>query len=149
VSTNVPATKQVAAHAPLVQLPDAHAIGVEAAQPPLPSQKRAGCTLLVSAQPAAAHCVPLPGYVQARRLPAPHAPAQAPEPAQAARVPCGAPDVTAVQVPAEPETSQASHWPLQAASQHTPSTQRALWHCELAVQAVPLGRAALQLPLTQ
>ena len=83
------------------------------------------------------------------RLPAPHAPAHTPEPAQAAREPRGAPDVTAVHVPGEPETLQASHWPLQATLQHTPSTQRALWHCEFAVQAVPLGRAAVQPPLTQ
>jgi hypothetical protein len=30
---------------------------------------------------------------------------------------------TALQVPSEPETSQASHWPLQAASQQKPSAQ--------------------------
>jgi hypothetical protein len=54
-------------------------------------------------------------------------PSQAPahsEPslAQAGRAPCGVP-ATATQVPALPATSQAWHWPLQAVSQQTPSTQ--------------------------
>jgi len=38
------------------------------------------------------------------------------------RVPCGLP-VTGVQVPTDPATSQASHWPAHATSQQTLSTQ--------------------------
>src|SRR5205814_4840954 len=38
------------------------------------------------------------------------------------RAPCG-PPVTGVHVPSLPLTSHASHWPSQALSQHSPSTQ--------------------------
>jgi hypothetical protein len=37
-----------------------------------------------------------------------------PEPEQAARLPCGCPDVTAEHVPNDPETSQAWHCPEHA-----------------------------------
>jgi hypothetical protein len=68
-------------------------------------------------------------------------PSQAPpqaEPSEAhgARPACGAP-VTGVQVPAAPATSQASHWPAQAALQHTPSAQKPLAHWFAAAHAVP------------
>jgi hypothetical protein len=46
-----------------------------------------------------------------------------PSEAQALRNPCGAPEVTVVHVPTLPATSHACHWPLQALSQQTPSTQ--------------------------
>jgi hypothetical protein len=47
---------------------------------------------------------------------------QVPWPAQAVRAPAGAP-VTAMHWPALPDWPQASHWPPQALSQQTPSTQ--------------------------
>jgi hypothetical protein len=51
------------------------------------------------------------------------APPQAvPSEAQAVRVPWGAP-LVGEHVPMEPVLSQAWHWPPQAVSQHTPSTQ--------------------------
>lgn len=73
------------------------------------------------------------------RLPAPHAPAHAPEPAHAARDPCGAPDVTAVQVPADPPTSHASHCPPQLLLQQTPSTQLPLVQSGFVVQTLPFS----------
>jgi hypothetical protein len=56
------------------------------------------------------------------------APPQAlPSLAQAGRAPRGVP-VAAEQVPTEPGTSHAWHWPSQAASQQTPSTQKPVAH---------------------
>jgi hypothetical protein len=141
--------KQVGEHTPAAQPPEAQVVGVAAGQLPAPSQKLAGASVVSFVQLAAAHWVLLPGYVQAVRLPAPHVPAQAPEPAQAAREPWGGPDVTALQVPAEPDTSHASHAPPHAPLQHTPSTHNVLWHCEFVLHALLLGRAAVQPPLTQ
>jgi len=45
--------------------------------------------------------------------------------------------VAGVQVPTEPATSQASHWPEHLVSQHTPSMQLELPHSESRVQALP------------
>jgi heme/copper-type cytochrome/quinol oxidase subunit 4 len=69
----------------------------------------------------------------------------APVPAQAVRRPCGAPTTT-TQVPSLPVTSQASHWPLQAASQQKPSTQLAPVHISFRVQRSPSGRRGTQAP---
>jgi hypothetical protein len=71
----------------------------------------------------ARHCVDGPGTSQASRF----WPSQVPShpdlsPGQAARGETGVP-VTAEQVPTEPASAQASHWPLQAKLQHTPSVQ--------------------------
>lgn len=44
-----------------------------------------------------------------------------------------------VQTPIEPLTSQASHWPAHALSQHTPSTQLPLAHSPAVEQLCPLG----------
>jgi len=56
-----------------------------------------------------------------------HAPLQIePSPAQAGRA-RGAPN-TGLQAPALPGRSQAAHWPEQAESQQTPSTQELLAH---------------------
>jgi hypothetical protein len=49
-------------------------------------------------------------------------------------------------VPALPVTLQASHWPVQALSQHTPSTQFALPHCSAEAQAVPFESLGTQTP---
>jgi hypothetical protein len=54
----------------------------------------------------------------------------------AARAPCGAP-TTAVHVPEDPTPSQASHCPVQARSQQTPSTQASEPHSALVVHDVP------------
>jgi hypothetical protein len=64
----------------------------------------------------------------------------APTPVHAARGAFGAP-VTGVQVPAVPARLQASHWPVQAALQQTPSTQKLEAHWDAAVHAWPLLRA--------
>jgi hypothetical protein len=78
------------------------------------------------------------------------APSQAPpqgDPsvAHCGRPACGAP-ATAVQVPTAPATSQASHCPPQAASQHTPSTQWPLAHWFAAEQVAAAGSFAVQTP---
>lgn len=51
-------------------------------------------------------------------------------------VPCGLP-ATGVQVPTLPATSHASHWPVQASLQHTPSTQNPLTHAPFEPHASP------------
>jgi hypothetical protein len=63
-------------------------------------------------------------------------PAQIPVPVHAARPPCVAP-VTLEQVPTLPATSQAWHWPVHAALQHTPSTQWPFAHSPFVVQVAP------------
>jgi hypothetical protein len=65
--------------------------------------------------------------------------------AQEARPARGAP-VTGEQVPAAPATSQASHWPLQAALQQVPSAQKPLWHWFGAPQLPPSGSLGVQRP---
>lgn len=45
-------------------------------------------------------------------------------------------------MPTLPATSQAWHWPLQAALQQTPSTHWLLEHCRASVHAPPLGNFA-------
>ncbi len=68
--------------------------------------------------------------------------------AHAVRAPCGAP-VTAEQLPTEPGTSHAWHWPPQAALQHTPSTQLPLAHWFVAEQTCPFPFLATQAPAAQ
>ena len=53
------------------------------------------------------------------------------------------------QTPTKVGTSQASHWPLQAALQHTPSTQMPLSHEFGSVHAAPMGPVAKHLLLLQ
>jgi len=69
-------------------------------------------------------------------------------PAQAGRAPRGAP-IVGVQVPAEPSTLQASHWPSQAALQQTPSTHMPDTHWAAAVHVIPLGTRATHMPSRQ
>jgi hypothetical protein len=71
-----------------------------------------------------------------------------PSAAQAARVPWGAPEA-AVQVPALPATSQASHCPLQEVSQQKPSTHWPVAHSLAAPQAVPWASLGTQAPEEQ
>jgi hypothetical protein len=86
--------------------------------------------------------------VQETRAVPSQVPPQAPVPLHAERVPWGAPD-TAVQVPTAMGTSQASHWPLQAWSQHTPSAQNPLAHALLMVHAPPGGSRGVHTPAAQ
>lgn len=51
-----------------------------------------------------------------------------------------------MQVPTEPATSQASHAPVHAASQQTPSAQEPLAHWSAAPQEPPPGFCATQTP---
>ncbi len=67
---------------------------------------------------------------------------------QADRAPCGAP-LTPVQVPTAPATSQAWHWPPQAESQHTPSTQFPDEHWFAPAQLIPFPFFSVQVPLAQ
>jgi hypothetical protein len=67
---------------------------------------------------------------------------------QAVRAPCGAP-ATGVQVPLLPATSQAWHWPLQAVSQQTPSTQLPLAQWPGAPQPAPFASLGAQTPAEQ
>jgi hypothetical protein len=79
-------------------------------QVPLPLQ-----ALVVSVLPeqlGGAQTVWLLGKLQAAGLEPLQVPRQTPPPAQGVREPCGCPLVTVVQVPSEPDTSQAWHWPL-------------------------------------
>ena len=93
--------------------------------------------------------VEAPGKVQAATFAPLHEPPQAePSEAQAARIPWGAP-ATAEQVPARPATSQAWHWPPQAWSQQTPSTQKPLAHWLEAEQVAPLAWRGTQAPPAQ
>jgi hypothetical protein len=71
-----------------------------------------------------------------------------PSEAHACRAPWGAP-LTLVQVPAEPETSQAWHCPLQAVAQHSPSMHVPLAHWVAAPQAPPFARSGAHTPAAQ
>jgi hypothetical protein len=74
------------------------------------------------------------GYAHvARPVPSQAPPHIEPSLAHAARPFTGAP-VTGEQVPAFPARLHASHWPLQAVSQQTPSAQLPLAHCPATVQ---------------
>lgn len=53
---------------------------------------------------------------------------------------CGAP-FTGEQVPTEPVTSHASHWPPHARSQHTPSAQTPVPHSASALHSMPAAFA--------
>ena len=111
--------------APL-QMYGLHATVCAAGQLPAPSQPAASVATppehdgerQLVADPGKAHCVGL--------LPS-HAPAHAPAPPHAGRLPTGAP-VTFEQLPIAPARLHAWHWPLHALLQHTPSTQLLLWH---------------------
>jgi len=86
------------------------------------------------------------GNAQAAVFEPSHAPPQAvPAPVQALRGACGSP-LTATQVPTLPGTSHASHWPLQAWLQQTPSAQLPSMHSSAAWQAAPAIFFGAQLP---
>jgi len=91
------------------------------------------------------------GYVQAVGLAVVHAPPHAvDDPVHCERtVPWGGPDATWVHFPTLPVTSHAWHWPLQAPSQHTPSTHSLLVHSLEAAHVSPFPFVARQGPPLQ
>lgn len=98
-------------------------------------------------QLAARHEVPPPGRKQLPAIEPLQKPAHVlPSEAHALRVPWGAP-VTLPQTP--PPRSQASHCPLQAPSQHLPSTQKVLEHSKESTQELPRLLSARHAPPLQ
>lgn len=97
---------------------------VDAETAPSPTQVGAAQTAVASGKPHRSPWTPS------------HVPWQGPVPAHAARPPRGAP-VTGVHVPSWPSTSQASHAPVHAELQHTPSTQAPVPHSSVALQRSP------------
>jgi hypothetical protein len=98
-----------------------HATGAPSTHVPCPLHVN-GCSSLPE-HVASAQLTVVPGYVQLDRLLPSQVPAHVSFSAsQAGRSPCGSP-VTLEHVPALSMTSHASHWPLQALLQQTPSTQ--------------------------
>jgi hypothetical protein len=91
-------------------------------------------------QPAAVQVV---GLVHVSRLTPLHVPAHEPVPVHAARGITGVP-VTALHVPTRPGSAHASHCPLHAVSQHTPSTQLPERHCEPTEHVAPFARSLRQ-----
>jgi hypothetical protein len=119
-----------------------------AGQRPAPSQLAASVATPAE-QLATRQVVAAAGYAHAVVLDPLQTPPQTlPSEAHACRVPCGAP-TTFVQVPAEPGTSQAWHSPLQAVSQHTPSTHCPLAHWFAPPQATPGPLSGVQTPAAQ
>src|SRR5205823_2272106 len=89
------------------------------------------------------------GYAHAEGfVPSQVPPQEEPSVAHAFRPPCGAP-ATAVHVPAVPARSHAWHWPSQAVSQHTPSTQWPLPHWSAAPHVPPGGSLGTHRPAEQ
>jgi hypothetical protein len=93
------------------------------------------------------HWIELPGKVHLVPSVPPQAPLQGEVPAHATRDPRGAP-MTGVHLPTEPASAQLSHWPAQALSQQTPSTQFPVAHSAVVVQAEPLVFLVWQTPFT-
>ena len=108
---------------------------------------RAGVATPVVHDAVAQTTEPFGGAPHERRLLPSHVAAQTPVPAHAVRELCGAP-ATAVHVPALPGTSHASHWPLHALSQQTPSTQLPEPHSLDFEQATPSGFEQVPAPFT-
>jgi hypothetical protein len=116
----------------------AHTCVFSGAQAPEPSQF-AGRIATPAAQLPVRQETVVSGYAQLFRSVPLHVPLQTvPSTTQAGRDPTGVP-VTAEQMPCFPGTLQASHWPEQAVSQQTPSTQLLDLHCVAAKQASPLS----------
>jgi hypothetical protein len=122
---------------PALQARSPHDIVAGAAQLPAPLQPARGMNVAPE-QLADRQVKSSPAYVQAVADAAVHDPAQAPLPAQGARVPCGGPLVTCVQVPIDAPTSQARHRSAQASLQQTESTQCCEAHSDDCAQGEPL-----------
>jgi hypothetical protein len=115
-----------------------HVLPVEVLQSPLPLQTDA-VVILPLVQIAAAQTVVLSGKVQVLPSEPSHWAWQAPVPPQGVRGLSGLP-LMALHLPTEPASSHDSHWPSQALSQHTPSTQYPVEHSAADLQvagAVP------------
>jgi hypothetical protein len=123
---------------PGLQTRSPHDVVAGLGQLPAPLQP-ARAVNVAPAQLAARHVVSSPGYVHAVGDAAVHAPAHAPLPVHAPRVPCGWPDVTCVQVPRAAPVSQALHRSVQASLQQTPSTQCCDAHSDACAQVDPLA----------
>jgi hypothetical protein len=157
-ATHMPSRQKLPiAHSTSVSQLVRHAVDEQAKRPQ--SRERAGEQAPRPSQVAAWVSVPfmhegMPhwtwslGNAQVRRLEPSHAPAQVPVPVQARRLPRGVPR-TGEQVPRASGLSQASHWPVQAVLQHTPSTQLPEAHSAAVVQARPGGMRAAQRPSRQ
>jgi hypothetical protein len=116
-----------------------------AGQEPFPSQEAAS-TATPELHDGSRQVVPLPGYAQAAGwVPSQVPPQTDPSEAQAVRALRGAP-ATGVQVPTLPLSAQASHWPVHAVSQQTPSTQRCDPHWFAPAQAWPCASSGMQMP---
>lgn len=122
---------------PALQARSPHDIGAGVAQLPAPLQP-ARAVNVAPEQLAARQVTSSPAYVQAVAEADVHEPAQAPLPAQAARVPCGGPVATCVQVPIDVPTSQALHRSAHASLQQTESTQCCEAHSDDCAQGDPL-----------
>lgn len=101
------------AHAVAPHTYGVHATTIGVGQWPAPSQLVANVAFPLL-QLGAMHCDA--GYEQ-DALPVHDPPQSVPDPVQMVRVPCGWPDVTVLQVPSLPATSQAWHWLVHAVSQ--------------------------------
>jgi hypothetical protein len=89
------------------------------------------------------------GYAHDTALVPSQTPPQAlPSEVQACRAPCGAP-TTLVHCPSEPGTSHASHCPLHALVQHTPSTHGPEAHWFDPLHATPGPAFAVHTPAAQ
>jgi hypothetical protein len=127
-----------------------HAYGAQlvvdgAGQAPLPLHC-AAAVATPAAQLGARHWVAAPGYAHAVVVEPLHAPPQAlPSLVQAGRVPTGAP-LTGLQAPPAP---QASHCPVQARLQHTPSAQNPDAHWVAAPCGAPSPSLGAQAPPLQ
>jgi hypothetical protein len=127
---------QLPVHAVAPQVKGAHVCVWTAGQAPAPLQEAASVAV-PAVQDGARQEVESPGYVHAAGwTPSQRPPQAVPSVAQALRVPCGVP-VAVEQVPTLPATSHASHWPVQARLQQTPSTHSPLAHWLSPPQAVP------------
>ena len=124
-----------------------HSDGLAAYYPPYAGNAPRGSDrltayLLSASHEAGLHSVVLPGKSHALVSRPLQAGLHGPVPGHAGRLPTGAP-VTAEHVPSMPFTLHDSHWPVHAALQQTPSTQKPLEQLFACVQAVPFGEAAL------
>jgi hypothetical protein len=140
---------QLPRHAVPLQTYSPQGLVARAGQAPAPLHAAANVAVLPT-HDGARHCVVLAGYVHAvRSVPLQVPPQMLLSVAHAVREPCGVP-VTGEHVPTLPATSQASHSPVQAPLQHTPSTQSPDVHEFPVAQALPFPIFGTQmLPLHQ
>lgn len=147
----VPAEQDVAVQLPAQVIPSAahrllsHAFVAEAVQLPEPLQTDAVVTL-PAVHLAAVHSVALSGKVQAEGFVPPHWALHFPVPPQAGRGVTGSPR-TVLHLPTDPASLHDWHWPSQAPSQQTPSTQFPEVHWLAAEQLAPLSSVFVQVPV--